>query len=635
MLAKQHSDDILAPATITGLETTQMDMYERQDQYTNRLAEQGFDYSLAVGDAFIRSIRDIGYKDSGWALADLIDNAIQAGAGNIMVFLNTGQGKGTNVTEIAIVDDGGGMSPSMTRAAVLWGGTDRHDDRSGFGRFGYGLPSASLSIGRVFKVFSTRGQGADVHSVELDVDVIKLGFQVPQPESSAVLPEWLAARMEKSAHWTQNGLMRGTAVVISNVDKLRPSGIQWMKAHYPALWGVMYKDTLLGVNLYLDDERVDPVDQLFITEGMRDYEIPGDPDKALAKSGVSFTLKRADPQTGEIRTGEIRVRYSELPATFASKIKTSRPDLRSSSRTHELRFRTMHDHNGIAVRRNGRLIDVIERIPSDMPWPDNSLRVFLNNDRYWACEIDFDATLDDQFSITTTKQQVRLEESIWDGLMSNGVPRTLSELRKAAHIRLDERSLAQSKGPGPSPGEQAATESKPMLPPLPELAEGPMKEWSDDGFKRELKKRAEEANLPEDVVGPPLKAELAESEYKIIADDFGENPFYRAVPVGGQLQVLLNTKHPFYTEIFAPSLPQAGGNSIAPGVHEAIVVMLCALGQAEADAYHDEGRRNFYRQERGKWSENMRVMLEHLAEGTNKRDVLDPEALVPGEAEPA
>ncbi len=49
------------------------------------------------------------------------------------------------------------------------------------------------------------------------------------------------------------------------------------------------------------------------------------------------------------------------------------------------------------------------------------------------------------------------------------------------------------------------------------------------------------------------------------------------------------------------------------------------------DAYHDEARRNFYRQERGKWSEIMQVMLERLAGKTDKRDSFDPSDLVPAE----
>ena len=36
------------------------------------------------------------------------------------------------------------MSPEMIRYAVIWGGSDRLDDRKGLGKYGYGLPSSCI-----------------------------------------------------------------------------------------------------------------------------------------------------------------------------------------------------------------------------------------------------------------------------------------------------------------------------------------------------------------------------------------------------------------------------------------------------------------------------------------------------------
>ncbi len=49
-----------------------------QQELVKQLDETGWD--LIVGDAFVRGMRDIGYKSTSYAMAELIDNSIQAGA---------------------------------------------------------------------------------------------------------------------------------------------------------------------------------------------------------------------------------------------------------------------------------------------------------------------------------------------------------------------------------------------------------------------------------------------------------------------------------------------------------------------------------------------------------------------------
>ena len=113
-----------------------------------------------LANAFVKGMRDIGYKSTAFALDELIDNSIQAGARKIHVaFGYAGKGSEKKPDMLAIVDDGHGMDPLMVRASVIWGGTHRHNDRTGFGRYGYGLPSACVSIGRRYSVFSKVADG--------------------------------------------------------------------------------------------------------------------------------------------------------------------------------------------------------------------------------------------------------------------------------------------------------------------------------------------------------------------------------------------------------------------------------------------------------------------------------------------
>src|ERR1035437_862976 len=128
---------------------------QRQRDFVKELEAKKFDYGLVLANAFVKGMRDIGYKSTAYALNELNDNSIQSGARNIHVAFgfasaNKAQKK---IDMFAVIDDGHGMDPMMIRAAVVWGGTHRHNDRTGFGRYGYGLPSACVSIGTRYTVF--------------------------------------------------------------------------------------------------------------------------------------------------------------------------------------------------------------------------------------------------------------------------------------------------------------------------------------------------------------------------------------------------------------------------------------------------------------------------------------------------
>ena len=116
------------------------------------------DETFFVTEKVMESMRDNGYRDIRKALNDLIDNSEQAGAKKIAVLSTSGKDNVKNakerITNIAVIDDGHGMYPDMLPVAIKWGGTDRYDERDGLGRFGFGLPTASISVTRQYEVYS-------------------------------------------------------------------------------------------------------------------------------------------------------------------------------------------------------------------------------------------------------------------------------------------------------------------------------------------------------------------------------------------------------------------------------------------------------------------------------------------------
>src|SRR5215470_7760664 len=107
--------------------------------------EHSNDRSIVSLDHFIQATRDSGYKGTATALAELIDNAYEAGATDVDIHIARSSG---DQFTIAVNDNGRGMPPTVLQLALQFGGSTRFNSRKGTGRYGMGLPNSSLSSAR-------------------------------------------------------------------------------------------------------------------------------------------------------------------------------------------------------------------------------------------------------------------------------------------------------------------------------------------------------------------------------------------------------------------------------------------------------------------------------------------------------
>src|SRR5437879_4615478 len=119
------------------------------------------DCSIIALDRFIQATRDSGYKGTASAISELVDNSIQAGASEICIRVTAMEADGTEekAIEVSVFDNGCGMDPFTLRQALRFGGSTRFGDRSGLGRYGMGLPNASLSQAQVVTVYTWQLSG--------------------------------------------------------------------------------------------------------------------------------------------------------------------------------------------------------------------------------------------------------------------------------------------------------------------------------------------------------------------------------------------------------------------------------------------------------------------------------------------
>lgn len=98
------------------------------------------------------AFRSIGYSFES-AVADVIDNSIDAGADAVLVRIIT---KPEGAIDLAIWDNGKGMDSSALKEAMRFG-SDVSQEIVRLGKFGLGLKLASLSQARGFHAISTQG----------------------------------------------------------------------------------------------------------------------------------------------------------------------------------------------------------------------------------------------------------------------------------------------------------------------------------------------------------------------------------------------------------------------------------------------------------------------------------------------
>lgn len=576
--------------------TTTNDTVEAQDKYVEQLQKEGFDYGLIVAEAFVKGMRDVGYRHTGTALAELVDNSIEASAEHVHVVFGYAGAKASQKKpqQVAVIDDGHGMSPGMIRAAVLWGGSHRTGSRELFGRYGFGLPSSSVSQGRRFEVFSRTDSG-EWHSVAIDLDEIAAGecfrdngtVAVP-PAEPRKLPAWLVKEVRERF---ADGLGAGTIVVLDKLDNLTYVTTTRLKRLLAEHFGLTYRKWLRRASIHVEDTKVEPIDPLFLDESGRFYD-----ENELRAEGLEETLVPVKNASDGTELGTVRVRYSYLPPGFQNQ------DGKVRRKTNK-RFNVMKENNGILVLRAGRQIDVVS---VKCPW-----LTFVNYHRNWKVEIDFDPSLDEQFSITTSKQQIVVSERMWQLLDKAGVRRTMEELKSRYTREVDAKKQEEDSPEADEPrsSEEIMRQAEKYKTPVPE-PDAKEKAKREERKRREITRRAKESRKREDEVAEEIEAEIEQHPWKMLFEDLPGAPFYRTEAMGYQLRLCLNRTHPFFTQLYM-------GPDSTPRQRVALEVLLFVLAEAELDANQDG--RLFYETERQGWSTRLNVALKIL-------DEMDPAA---------
>ena len=169
------------------------------------------------------ALRDTPYNSTAHALAEIVDNSIDAHARHIDILImtkreSTPAGQSVSVVRgLAVIDNGNGMNREILAKSLVVGGRSEETIRNQkqIGKYGVGLPTSSLSQCRRVDVWSWQNGLDSAWHCHLDVDEIKDGkTRVPAPVQESVPDFW-----SKQSRSNISNSESGTLVVWSKLDR--------------------------------------------------------------------------------------------------------------------------------------------------------------------------------------------------------------------------------------------------------------------------------------------------------------------------------------------------------------------------------------------------------------------------------
>jgi hypothetical protein len=357
---------------------------------------------------FVMATRDTGYNSTSLAVAEFVDNALQAGASSIDVqVLKTADA--VYPIELRVIDNGAGMSAGALASALRFGGSTRFDDRTSLGRYGMGLPNGALSRGRRVEVYTW--QGSEVLAARLDVDeIVSMRRHTLPAIAAGPRPDFVP------------DTRHGTVVWLRRCDRLEYRRASALESRLRKDLGRIYRHFLFeGRSLSVNGKPVPVADPLFLM------------DAAEASGGRRFGDDLKYELEGPTGPGTVTVTFSELPL-----------EIWHGLSTEQKRELGVTNAPCVSIIRAGREVD--------RGWFFMGSKRRENYDDWWRCEIRFDPALDELFGITHAKQAIAPSRDLLQTLAPD-----LEPIARALNSRVRQRfELVKLSSPLGAAEQQAA-----------------------------------------------------------------------------------------------------------------------------------------------------------------------------------
>lgn len=518
-----------------------------------------------IPSRLIEGLRDTGY-DFNTALADIVDNSIDAGANRIDIGIDMDT---DGDILVSVADDGCGMNRATLLNAMTYGAAVGKK-ASRLGKFGLGLKTASTAFCRRFSVVTRDAEGATALKGTWDLDHVSKVNQWELLLDNTSKHE--VAQLDKTA-----GDGSGTLVLWENVDRMIPD--------YENPGGAPARKAVARIR----DE--------FRQHAAMIYQRFLDPKDARARNLAMFINGKAvdawNPFCTDIAGTEMVAEESmavdtgdgtEAKFTIRAYVLPRREQFPSPAAAADAQIK--NSMQGIYIYRENRLIH-----------PHDWLGMFAKEPHFTLLRVEFsfDHTLDSAFHVDIKKSRILLNDELFNWVRDKFIPAP----RNAA----EERSRKGSRKKVQDKAESAHAESNAGIGAKEDdlrMAKVKVTNKATNEVEISNKKGTIRLKLPLSTAAEP--GQLFIQPVPTLDDGI----LWAPCIIDGHHAVQINTGHPYYHKVYVPNL--ASGVTI-----QGMDSLLWSLAEAELGTISENTLKHF-KELRFEVSRILRALVEDLPE---------------------
>lgn len=545
----------------------------------------------------LKSMRESGY-DLPFALGEVIDNSLEAGANQIAVVLDESEDsrKRKHIGRIAIVDDGRGMGTDddgldILQNYLVLGYSTRYMSETTIGKFGVGAKLGALNFCTQIDVWSRIDGDEPWRHAYFDLDEALQQEQngelvtIAEPDELPI-PEDMEYLLPEGS---------GSLVLWSKVDRLEEG--RHAKNADELITDVrkdlsrIFRNFLHGgIELSVNDESLLPHDPLFLMEGTWADKVLAEHRDSEWRKAVKKAKKEGEPEPpkpeGTHFEGTVFGREklkidgheAELKVTLYPPEVTRQRGMGGDNLAKKLRV--ADDEGNISFVRLEREIKY-GRVAYSFGTE------IVDSDRFIGVEIRFSPELDEYFGVRNVKKGVEPHGEL-RRQMREHLKKLVAEARAERERRWGTVSRARKEHVGEH-GDiaKAATKANKTLP------KSKVKTTPDQPSKQEAL-----TQLASDIGKTAPKEQQAYVEENLAEDfvvesvDFPGSNFIEVQHVADKVIIRLNARHRFYKEMWQPlrdismqepgTVSAAQAQEVARRTREALTLLLITYGKAES-----------------------------------------------------
>lgn len=556
----------------------------------------------------LESQRASGYRNTTYAVAELVDNAFDAKAINCkIIFIEKRNSDNKKyIDEILIVDDGEGMGKNVLKHCLQFGGTTNEDldeivSSKKIGKFGYGLPNASLSQCPNILVASWQ-KPSEVFCTTLNLEELKRAESIEIPEVDEFqYPDYYQAigAVLNDDHgtivsWKDCDRLSNTKAetIINKSEKLVGRLFRYLLQQNKKIEMVQYEySSASGSYVEQSKVKVRKNDPLFL---MQDtvistllYNAANSPNGAEPKRDPATYYGEFSKSEFKCKPTNLKLEDQSFAYKFEWKGKEYTFNIITSYANPMIQKPGIREGADTKIGKFYKEKDCISFVRSNREISSGNYGFYNQTDprqRWWSIELSFDADADELLGVHNNKQGIEFvytedsdptevfdkytapiqqaREQLWIELTKH-----IERARKAAwkevlnaHKKWDASITPEDPGPNGAPILPGGT---PTTRKIQQDTDGKRKTQFSQDEKDALSERLQEKYPDisvEDIVRTIDLYDQAKLRGCVLYSPSDSDKLWNLTNVGNFLIVLINTNHMFYENMIGP-LKESGRES--------------------------------------------------------------------------